>query len=157
MRMRRLIATAMVILAGCSNTTVSPQRILPYDPEVCSLSGTIQRRLYPGPPDYTDDTSDDVVVLVLDAPISVRGHDDKLSTTPPVDGVKEMQILLPVTDEDRQAFLDRRVVVKGRLFAPLTGHHHTEVLMNAYEVEIAEQTDPTLSRAPQSGHSKVDH
>jgi hypothetical protein len=127
---------AALLLSGSAHA----EQCLSYAGRV-QLAGVLERRTYPGPPNYESvargDRPETVWLLRLDRAVCVApppaGHDDYDVA---VDAVPAIQLV--VTPEQYRRYVSRvgrRVAVSGTLFGQHIGHHHTAVLLA--EVEFA--------------------
>lgn len=105
-----------------------------YEPQVYSLTGTLTQVLFYGAPGYGEDTVNDtkelVYVLELDKAIIMLA-DTTSDFNEAKANIEELQIL---TDIDLSKKINQKVTLTGTLFGAQTGHHHTEVLMDARKV-----------------------
>src|SRR5437762_130348 len=76
MRASWIIALGFIALAG--SVQAAPRRSYDYEPVVVELTGRIVWEMHYGPPNYGDDPKHDqkgnYPILMLDAPIDVRGN-----------------------------------------------------------------------------------
>lgn len=127
----------------------------PYSPEMVTLNGHMESKTFAGPPNYTDvakgDTPEVTWVLYLKAPLCTNGTRVSNEYWQPsskewksvvdeygaVDGVVAVQLLFPVgkAAEDFKHLLNSDVAVDGRLFPALTGHHHTQVMLQVSDIK----------------------
>ena len=84
--------------------------------EGVSLTGTMVRHTYPGPPDYesfSKDRPQTILVLLLERSICVDDPDPKY---PRVYHEREVQLLLRTDQYDRyKALLGKKIIVTGKL------------------------------------------
>ena len=114
------------------STPLSP--CLSYEPAVVTLSGTLVRKTFPGPPNYESIKKGDnpETSWFLDLPESVCVNEDKTKPdlNPKQIGVHEMQLVLqPEQYQRHKGMVGRKVLATGTLFGEHTGHHHTPVLL----------------------------
>ena len=136
------IFLGVLLLAGCS--TPSHNNFLQCRTEV-KLEGTIEDKVFPGPPNYKDiskgDEAEDYWSLKLRDPIDVA--EDPEYPAPdenrPQRKVREVQLNMDVhlngDYQDYRQFLDQRVEVQGELTQGFTVHHKTAVLIDVREIE----------------------
>lgn len=114
--------------AGCD--------VLDYEPVPVVLRGRIGFETFYGPPGYGEDPARDfmeiVPVLVLDRRISTRGKKDDAINGGSFSCVEKVQI---VHTGGLSPHLGKSVSIGGVLFQAHTGHHHTDVLINADTIE----------------------
>jgi Domain of unknown function (DUF4431) len=114
---------------------------LKYEPEVVELVGTMKRHVFPGPPDFESvkggDQPETYWVLRLSKPICVAPVEpDSRGINVPETDVRLLQ-LNQVDYKGSKHLLGKRVKVKGRLVHAITGHHHTNVMLEVQSVEPA--------------------
>ncbi len=129
LRIARLITTA--ILGASLGGASAGARCLSYEPAQVTLTGELTSRMVPGPPDYRSiargDQPETVVILVLDAPVCVRG--DPLSRVNSQGHAQVAEVQLVVDGSAWRVLRDKRVRVSGSLFARNSGHHRTPVVL----------------------------
>jgi hypothetical protein len=122
-------------LRGAAAQTQSPL-CLPYEPEAVVLTGTVQRVVAYGPPNYggtpARDAKEIFYSLQLTAPICVAGGDDEDEPAEPA--IRQAQIAFIKLPFDR-TLPGHRVTITGTLFHASTGHHHTKVLISPDRIE----------------------
>ena len=143
MRSHRFLITAIAWLmsSGAGHAQPRLQHCLAYEPAVVRLDGRMQRRTFPGPPNYSSiqegDRPEVQWILYLSSPVCV-------SATPGDDlngvnesGITAMQLVIMITgDEKRYApLIGKEVQVKGTLFHSFSGHHRTPVLLKVRLIE----------------------
>jgi len=111
---------------------------LKYEPEVVTLHGTVERRSFPGPPNYESvqqgDTEETYWFLGLDRPICMLAGTE--SEDVPLPRVTRVQLVLSDSDGYRRyrALLGQKVTASGTLFGAHTGHHHEPVLLTVTDL-----------------------
>lgn len=135
---RTLAAAALLLFS----TPPAPgaRRVLSYGPRV-TLTGRIQRVVFPGPPNYQDirkgDAREVTWVLRLPEAIDVKGHPRNEFDTPR-QNVRELQMAVDANLYRKHANLvGKRVVVTGTLFGEHTAHHRTPVLISVEQLRAA--------------------
>jgi hypothetical protein len=131
----------------CSGALFAQQKAsspgcLSYEPAVVTISGTLTRRIFAGPPNYESvrkgDRAETSWLIELHSPVCVFEDKTDPDLNPPQDRVSEMQLVL--TPEEYQSYKEmvgKEVIAKGTLFGAHTGHHHTPVLMTTKSIELA--------------------
>ncbi|MFY1665653.1 DUF4431 domain-containing protein [Pseudomonas sp. Pseu.R1] len=109
-----------------------------YEPADTTLSGTLTRQVFPGPPGFEDVvTGDEPQVgfyLSLSEPLCMKGNENEGDISVE-DNETLVQLVLQATDYDNlRPYLDQPVVLKGTLFGAETGFHHTQVLMQQVQL-----------------------
>jgi hypothetical protein len=116
------------------------ERCFDYAPSLVTLVGTMSSKTFPGPPNYESvskgDRPETVFVLNLKGPICTNGDNSDFEK-PAHNGVHQLQLLF--TDSGMydayRPLLDRSVTASGYLFAAMTGHHHTKVMLQASAID----------------------
>jgi hypothetical protein len=109
------------------------QGCLSYEPSVTTLSGTIKRKTFAGPPNYQSvargDQPEVMWVLHLTKPICVTANEDWEAEK----NVSDVQLVFPEAEKQyaryRSLVSRRGVAVTGTLFHAHTGHHYTKLLL----------------------------
>ena len=112
----------------------NPSACLSYEPSVVELTGTIVRKT------FTDaqDRPETYWVLELSRPICVNEDAKEPNLNYAQKGVQLIQLVFL----DRKMFvtykdlLGKKVVAKGTLFAGISAHHHTHVLLTVSTLRI---------------------
>jgi hypothetical protein len=128
---------ALILFLFILAAHASAQSCLSYDTDDLSLTGTISRKTFPGPPNYESikkgDKPETYWVLHLDKPICTTASGDN-------DAEKDVTDLQLILTQKQYALYKNfvggkaPVTVIGKLSHAITGHHHTPVLM---EVKVA--------------------
>jgi hypothetical protein len=118
---------------------------------VLSLEGTLNYRIFAGPPNYEDvrkgDTPEPTYILTLAEPICASGDE----FVDPRDKFSQVQIFPESSDKaasalsrDLRRWIGKRVVVEGASpFGAHTGHHHAPLMLPITRISIA--SAPTQS------------
>lgn len=116
---------------------------LRYEPIEVTIAGTLARRTYPGPPNYEDiasgDAAEATLILKLSDPICVKADPSSELNTSAHTNLREVQVIPRMRPSD--SLWGRRVEVTGTLFAAISGHHRTPVVLQAISIHAAEQAD----------------
>ena len=126
----------LLILLTSSEPSSPAQKCVAYEPDTVSLSGTIKRRTFAGPPNYESvakgDQPEQVWVLRLARSICVSASGDQEEEK----NVSDLQLVFTDAEEYRRykSFVGQPVTVNGGLFHAHTGHHHTTVLLNVNSI-----------------------
>ena len=120
-------------------STPEPQ-CLSYEPAVVTLSGTLVRKTFPGPPNYESVKKGDrpETGWFLNLPESVCVNESKTEPdlNPKQSGIHEIQLVLqPEQYQQHKGMVGRKVLATGTLFGEHTGHHHTPVLLRVRKLE----------------------
>jgi hypothetical protein len=115
---------------------------LTYEPAVVTLTGTVIRKTFPGRPGYESirhgDEPETYWLLDLPQPICVDEDKSEPWLNEAKQDVRLVQLVV-----DREAYkkyrrlVGKRVIATGTLFASITGHHHTPVLLTVKTLEPA--------------------
>lgn len=127
-----ITSLAAPAVAASKSVRTNWDACLKYQPMEVTLTGTLKRVVFPGPPNFESveqgDSPEPRLVLVLDAPVCVmRSTVDILDEAE--DGVSDIQTG-GFRDMDA-APVGRRVRISGTLTHSFNGHHHTRVMLNA--------------------------
>ena len=119
--------------SALSQSTTQSQ-CLSYEPAVVTLSGTLVRKTFPGPPNYDSVKKGDrpETGWFLDLPKSECVNESKTEPdlNPKQSGIHEIQLVLqPEQFQHHKGMVGRKVLATGTLFGAHTGHHHTPVLL----------------------------
>jgi len=137
---KEFIPTAIitVITLISTNSTMNqstPQsQCLSYEPAVVTLSGTLVRKTFPGPPNYESVKKGDIpeTSWFLDLPESVCVNESKTEPelNPQQNDIREIQLVVkPQQYQQHKGIVGKKVLATGTLFGEHTGHHHTPVLL----------------------------
>ena len=140
-----LAQIVMVLLVSLSGTRISqlePAGCRSYEPAVVTLHGSLIRKTFPGPPNYSDihkgDRAETYFLLNLDSPICLNTDKSDPDLRPSQKNVRTVQLVLEEgTYELVKPLLGKKVVASGSLFTAHTGHHHTPVLLTVTNLEQA--------------------
>ena len=140
-----LAQIVMVLLVSLSGTRISqlePAGCRSYEPAVVTLHGSLIRKTFPGPPNYSDihkgDRAETYFLLNLDSPICLDMDKSAPDLRPNQKNVRTVQLILEEGTYERfKPLLGKEVVARGSLFAAHTGHHHTPVLLTVSNLEQA--------------------
>jgi hypothetical protein len=130
-----VIAITLLISTNSSIGQTMPQsRCLSYEPAVVTLSGSLVRKTFPGPPNYESVKKGDKpeTSWFLDLTEKVCINEDKAEPdlNPKESGIHEIQLVLrPEQYQQNKRMVGRKVVATGTLFGEHTAHHHTPVLL----------------------------
>ncbi|MBV9493959.1 MAG: DUF4431 domain-containing protein [Acidobacteria bacterium] len=105
-----------------------------YEPDTVSITGSLERRTYPGRPNYESvqqgDEPETGFYLRLANALCISRHLDEVNE--PVAGVTLVQLVLDEAEyDDLRRTIGKRVALRGTLFHSHTGHHHAPVLLKA--------------------------
>ena len=140
-RAATIIAVTLLIPAPISLGQTPPQsQCLSYDPAVVTLSGTLARKTFPGPPNYESlkkgDKPETSWFLDLPADICVNVDPAQPDMNPRQSGIREIQLVLTPEQYKRSKDMVRsKVVATGTLFGEHTAHHHASVLLTVQTLE----------------------
>jgi hypothetical protein len=109
-----------------------------FEPSVVTLTGKLVMKEFYGPPGYGEDPKTDskehAAILLLTSPIKVIAEkDDQFNETR--DNIKEVQ-LINVKRIALSKFFEKKVKVTGKLSLAITGHHHTDVLIEIDDIQL---------------------
>jgi hypothetical protein len=104
----------------------------------CTLTGTLETQVYPGPPGYEDikkgDAKEEGLYLRLDYPIIIHFKDWENKDALKTKSISLMQLAVQTHEEHfyniAKMKMRPHVMIKGEIFASFTAHHHTDFLMD---------------------------
>jgi hypothetical protein len=107
---------------------------LSYEPAVVKITGSLERKTVPGPPNYESvrngDRPETYWFVKLSTPVCVGEDEKEPDLNPAKKGVGSIQLVLsPDAYAAYKELVGKRVVVSGTLFGATTGHHHSPVLL----------------------------
>lgn len=124
-------STSNAVKTAQDNHVVLVDTLYRYEPNVYSFTGILKQELFYGPPGYGEDTLSDskelVYILQLDKPISLLA-DTASDFNDAKANIKDLQVLSDLNLKDD---IDKKASLTGTLFGAQTGHHYTEVLLDA--------------------------
>ena len=137
-----IIALAFPFLTESVVSQNARSECLSYEPSVVTLSGTLVRKTFPGPPNFESVKKGDKPETgwFLDLPQSVCVDEDKVEPdlNPKQSGIHEIQLVLqPEQYAQHKSLLGKRVTATGTLFGEHTAHHHTPVLLTVRTLQDA--------------------
>ena len=152
MRMTSMIAVIAVILSHGGATYAQSAGCLAYEPQTVTLTGSVQRVMAYGPPNFGEnprtDAKEPYLALTLPTPVCVQG--DPAQDDPEAD-VRVLQIAFVSIPFDR-TIAGSKVRITGTLMHQMTGHHHTRVLILPTRIEklaaVLEFSAPADRAAP---------
>jgi len=133
---------ALLLIAAVVTPTLAQElKCLKYKPHAIELTGTVKRVTFPGPPNYESvdegDRPEQYWVLYLPKAICVD-IDPNNDINEAEKNIKSLQLI--IHDYDTYSnLLGQKVTVKGELTHAITGHHHTNVLINVKDIKKAQQ------------------
>ena len=136
-----IIAVPLLISPPRSLGQTPPQsQCLSYEPAVVTVSGTLVRRTFPGPPNYESVKKGDKpeTSWFLDLPADLCVDEDRArpDLNPRQSAIREIQLVLtPEQYQRRKGMVGSKVVATGMLFGEHTAHHHTSVLLMVQTLE----------------------
>jgi len=128
---------ALILFLFATTAYASAQECLSYDTDGVSLTGTISKKSFPGPPNYESikqgDKPETYWILHLAKPICTTASGDNDAEN----NVTDLQLILT----QKQYALYRRFIggrtratITGKLSHAITGHHHTPVMMEVTKI-----------------------
>lgn len=130
------IAVLLLLISStrCFGQKMIESRCLSYEPSVVKLTGILQHKVFPGPPNYEDlrrgDAPEVIWLLNLAAPICVDQDKAQPDLNPAHKKIRTIQLVLPVEFYSKyKDLLGKQIIVTGKLFGAHTIHHRTPVLL----------------------------
>jgi hypothetical protein len=136
-----MVVSVLVLFGRASIGQTNAQRVcLSYEPTVVTLTGTLVRETFPGPPNYSSisqaDEAETYWLIVLGAPVCVSEDRAEPALNPRQNAVNKVQLVLQRQQyEQNRTLLGREVIATGTLFGEHTGHHHTPALLTVRTLE----------------------
>jgi len=130
-----VVAASLLAWTNSSYSQTKPQQdCLSYEPAVVTLSGSLARKTFPGPPNYENIRKGDRPEMswFLELPTATCVNEDAAEPdlNPAQKAIKEIQLVLqPEQYTQHSALVGKKVVATGTLFGKRTAHHHTPVLL----------------------------
>ena len=127
------IIQAFLIIATILYGGISEAKCLSYEPAVVTLQGKLERRTYPGRPNYEDikegDEPETGFYLVLENAVCLEGEQSSPDHYPQ-SMVNFVQLILDTDGYEKLgSYLNKKITISGKLFGAYTGHHHAPILM----------------------------
>src|ERR1700722_16459982 len=140
--LEKIVMALLVSWSGSRISQLEPAGCRSYEPAVVTLHGSLIRKTFPGPPNYSDihkgDRAETYFLLNLDSPICLNTDKSDPDLRPSQKNVRTVQLVLEEgTYELVKPLLGKKVVASGSLFTAHTGHHHTPVLLTVTNLEQA--------------------
>ena len=136
----------LTIVAHVSGSEPTKKAHVFYEPESTVLAGILTRETFPGRPNYESvkagDEPETFWILNLSQPIDVAikpGLKDELNE--PEKAVHRLQLIVDyekVVPKKLGFQAGKTVRVVGTLSHAITGHHHTDVLIDVQEAKVVE-------------------
>jgi hypothetical protein len=133
---------ALICPPACVSQKLPSSQCLSYEPSVVSITGSLIRKTFAGPPNYESVTRGDQPetywLLRLSRPVCVSEDKADPDLNPPRASINQIQLVLdPEVYKSEQSLVGSKVVARGTLFGAHTGHHHTPVLLSVRSMEPA--------------------
>lgn len=126
------------VAVGCAAGPSSETQIYSYEPAMIELNGTLTTKQIFGPPNYGEtpekDARETVYILKLDTPIAVRRDPNSELNLESFSNIVAIQVALRPGVNLKRELINGHVTVTGSLFQGVTGHHVTNVVLNATSV-----------------------
>jgi hypothetical protein len=124
----------LILSIRCFGQKTIESRCLSYEPSVVKLTGILQHKVFPGPPNYEDlrrgDAPEVIWLLNLASPICVDQDKAQPDLNPAHKGIRTIHLVVPVEFYSKyKDLLGKQVIVTGTLFGAHTVHHRTPVLL----------------------------
>jgi len=136
-RTSALLAVPLLLAAFSGDAAA---RCLAYEPARVTLTGEIEMRKLPGPPNYRSvargDRPENVYFVKLEAPICVSGDPTSRLNSRSHAGLEEVQLIVSAVEGSAAA--GRRVRISGTLSGGQGGAHRTPVLLTVKELRRIE-------------------
>ena len=104
---------------------------LRFEPEIVEISGRLELRSFPGPPNYESvadgDDEERAFILVLAEAVCVDARPGSGLNEWPLSGIREVHAYSSKVELAK--LVGKRVSLSGTLFTGHTGHHHAPVVL----------------------------
>lgn len=122
-----------------TNILVAQAECLQYEPIAVTLSGKLERKAFPGPPNYESvaegDKPETGYYLALPLPICTVGQLGSTNSESH-NNVSMIQLVLNQESYTKlRPLLGKNIHVQGSLFEWFNGHHHTPLLLKLQNIE----------------------
>lgn len=116
---------------------------LEYEPTVVTLKGRLILASDYGAPNFgenpKEDKKEEYYLLELDTPINVKGDPKSDYNLDSFMNISKIQIApVHIDFNDLNIKINKNVIISGRLFQAMTGHHHTKVLIDVNKIDLIE-------------------
>jgi hypothetical protein len=145
MASRCIFGVLGLLSTACSiGHAATARACLPYEPAVVTVRGTLERKTFPGPPNYESarkgDKPETYWILELPQAVCVAEDSREPDLDPARANISRIQLVLtPEMYAAYKALVGRKVMASGTLFGAISGHHHTPVLLT---VRIVSASNP---------------
>jgi hypothetical protein len=145
---------ALILLCACAESPREAASCLKYFPDTVSISGSLARLTFPGPPNYqsvaSGDSAETGFYLILDQPVCTVGDSSSAEAYPQA-AVDTIQVALDSAGyRDWAPSVGQVVTISGTLRARVSGHHHAPLLLDPTRNHPSLGTEPT-NRTGQEG------
>ncbi len=113
-----------------------------YEGQTVTLTGFVWREAFPGPPNYTSiedgDEREVFWMLVLPDPLTLVASSPEDDTSYEIPNISRLQLMLDkeLYEENRHLVLSNAQIT-GRLWPPITGHHHGDAQIEVKDFKAA--------------------
>ena len=132
----RTPATRVVLIAillANVGPTLALEECLKFSPVEVHLSGKLEARTYPGPPNYESvgagERAERAFILVLPEPVCVGADLKSVDNIEAQAGIREIHVRW--FNGDLATLIGRAVIVRGRLSTATMAHDRTTVVLDA--------------------------
>jgi hypothetical protein len=132
--------------AGSFTQVAAKSHCLSYEPSVVKLTGTLVRKTFPGPPEYTSvrrgDRPEVYWLVNLAQPVCVDEDKAQPDLNPAHKDIRTVQLVVFSELYKKYKYMvGGRVVATGTLFGEHTAHHRTPVLLTVVSLAKADQPE----------------
>lgn len=132
----------MIASAQLYTTKSNSRSDLCYDPCVIGLRGTLIFLPEPNTYSYIEKKTIQVYALKLDTPINVIGDPQSEVNTDSFQNITQLQLAFDPTQMHLDQYVDKEIVVTGKLEESVTIHQYTKVYLVVENIRIATTTLP---------------
>jgi hypothetical protein len=138
--MKLLVLLILLLVSGFSSNEKLSQDCLSYESATVTLKGEISRKTFAGRSNYESikegDEPETYWILHLTKPNCVNGDKSMPNGESSENNVSDIQLVLDVEQYTQyKDLLGKQVIVSGKLFHAISGHHHTNVLLKVAEIK----------------------
>ncbi len=126
----------LIVLTLFVTSLPASEAVYRYDPQVVTLTGILDTRIYAGAPNYESvkkgDRPNQIWLIKLPHPISMNPDLDPMSFNEKETGIKELHVILTDLKDEKilRGHKGERVTLSGQIFHAHTIHHPLPLLMD---------------------------
>ena len=137
-KMKKIIGLFVMAFMSLSNAFAASS-CLDYSPKINVIEGIIKPIVFAGPPNFSSvkngDKPEKYWVLYSTYPTCLNSNEDVDVDYANEQNVKEIQLIIDNYSKYKN-MTGKSVRVYGRLIHAISGHHHTNILMDVTKIEL---------------------